>query len=185
MSIMVAGLVLFLGIHLIPVVRPLRARLAIGFGDRAYRGLFALVAALGLVLIIYGYHSRPDRVQLFEPSAAARAFAPFLVTLAFVLFAAANMKTHIRAWLRHPMLIGLTLWSGVHLFANGDKAGTILFGSFFAYALVALVYAKRRDAFRLEIPAWKYDAMAVGGGVLLAYVTIRFHPSLFGTAPVG
>ena len=135
-------------------------------------------------MIIYGYHVRPERVQLFAPIGAARAAAPLLVTLAFVLFAAANMRTHIRAWLRHPMLIGLALWSGVHLLANGDLAGTILFGSFFAYAVIALVFAKPRDALRLVYPAWKFDAMAIGGGVLLAYLTIRFHPSIFGTGPV-
>lgn len=185
MLIMIAGLVLFIGIHLVPVAQPLRARLVVSLGDGAYRGLFALIAAVGLVLIIAGYHLRPDRVQLFSPSLAARAAAPVLVTIAFVLFAAANMKTHIRAWLRHPMLLGLMLWSGVHLLANGDLAGTILFGSFFAYSLIALVSAIARGAVKPLVADWKHDLMAVGGGLLLSYLTIRFHPAIFGTGPVG
>ena len=101
-----------------------------------------------------------------------------------VLFASANMKTHIRKTLRHPMLIGLLLWSGVHLLSNGDKAGTILFGSFFAYAIVDLVSAVSRNAVKPFEPAWKYDAMAVAGGVVLAALTIYFHPVIFGTRPV-
>jgi uncharacterized membrane protein len=106
------------------------------------------------------------------------------VTLAFVLFAAANMRTHIRRTLRHPMLLGLMLWSGVHLLANGDLTGTILFGSFLAYSVVDLVSATQRGAVKLFVPTWKHDVIAVVGGLVLAYLTIRFHPSVFGTGPV-
>jgi uncharacterized membrane protein len=34
------------------------------------------------------------------------------------------------------MLLGVLLWSFVHLLANGDLRGTILFGAFFAYGVV-------------------------------------------------
>ena len=72
MSLLIAGLALFLGSHLVPVIQPLRARLVTRLGDLPYRGLFAAIAALGLLLIIVGYHLRPERVQLFAPYAAAR-----------------------------------------------------------------------------------------------------------------
>ena len=184
MTVMIAGLVLFIGIHLVPVAQPLRTRLVLRFGDLPYRGLFAAIAGIGLVLIIAGYHYRPDRVQLFEPIAGVRAAAPLLVTIAFVLFAVANMKAHLRRIVRHPMLLGLMLWSGVHLLSNGDLAGTILFGSFFAYSVIALASAISRNAVKVFVPDWKHDLMAVAGGVVLAYLTIRFHPAIFGTGPV-
>ncbi len=123
-------------------------------------------------------------MQLFEPVAAVRAVAPLLVTIAFVLFASANMKTHIRRTLRHPMLLGLMLWSGAHLFSNGDLAGTILFGSFLAYSVIALASAISRHAVKVFVPDWKHDLMAVAGGIVLAWLTIRFHPAIFGTGPV-
>ena len=181
---MIVGLALFIGVHLIPVAQPLRARLVAAFGDRTYRGVFAAIAGTGLVLIVLGYHLRPDRVQLFAPSAAARGAAPLVVTIAFVLFAVANMRSHVRRIVRHPMLIGLALWSGVHLLANGDLAGTILFGSFFAYSIVALLSAMARHAVKPFVPQIKYDVMAVVGGLALAWLTIRFHPVIFGTGPV-
>jgi uncharacterized membrane protein len=184
MAVMIAGLVLFIGIHLVPIAPSLRAKLALKLGDKAYRGLFSVVSALGLILIIAGYSMRPEPVELFTPWPAARAAAPWLVGLAFVLFAAANMKGHIRASLRHPMLIGLILWSGVHLLANGDVTGTILFGSFFVYAVVDLASAVSRHAVKSFVPAVKYDVMAIVGGVVVAYLTIRFHPVIFGTGPV-
>ena len=183
MSVMIAGLVLFIGIHLVPMAPDLRARLASRFGDKPYRAIFSLVSAAGLVLIVVGYRMR-DTMPLFAPSPAARAAAPVLVTLAFVLFAAANMKTHIRSTLKHPMLLGLMLWSGVHLLANGDTAGTILFGSFLGYSILDLVSATRRGAVKPFVPVWKHDIIAVVSGIALAYLTIRFHPALFGTGPV-
>lgn len=184
MSLMIAGLVLFIGIHLVPAVPPLRACMLARLGDAGYRAVFTAAAVLGLLLIVAGYYVRPERVQLFAPYAAARDAGPALVTIAFVLFAAANMKTHIRRILRHPMLIGLLLWSGVHTAANGDLAGTVLFGSFFAYSVVALVSATSRGAAKTFSPDWKHDLMALAGGLVLSYLTMRFHPVLFGTGPV-
>jgi uncharacterized membrane protein len=177
---MIVGLILFLGLHLVPTMQPLRRLLVAKAGVKAYSAIFALGSALGLVLIVAGYWHRPPRVQLFAPYSAARAAAPLLVTIAFVLFASANMKTHIRKWLQHPMLIGLLLWSGVHLLANGDLAGTILFGAFLAYSIVALVSAIQRHAVKPFAPAWKFDAIAVAAGLGAAYLTIRVHPALFG-----
>jgi uncharacterized membrane protein len=184
MGVMIIGLVLFIGIHLVPIFPALRERLVLRLGDRGYRGLFSAIAALGLILIVVGYHLRPEPVQLFAPSAAARAASPLIVTIAFILFAVANMRSHVRRFARHPMLIGLMLWSGVHLLANGDLTGTVLFGSFFVYSVVALASAIRRHAVKPFVPAWKYDLMAAVGGLLLAYLTMRVHPFVFGTGPV-
>jgi len=184
MTLMALGLVLFIGIHLVPTMPALRAELAARLGEGPYKGLFALVSAAGLVLIVVGWPGTPGRVELFAPIPAARAAAPVVVSIAFVLFAAANMKTHIRARLRHPMLIGLLLWSGVHLIANGDLAGTVLFGSFAVYSIVAMLSAERRGAVKPVAPTWKHDAIALAAGLLVSYLVMRFHAQIFGTAPI-
>jgi uncharacterized membrane protein len=184
MWIMILGLILFLGIHLVPVFPNLRESLAQRLGDRGYRGVFSIISAIGLVLIVVGYSIRPERAQLFTPFSGARSAAPWLVSVAFVLFAAANMPAHIRRAMHHPMLIGLMLWSGVHLLANGDVAGTILFGSFFAYSVVDLFSVIARGAVKNFVPQAKFDAIAIVSGLVLAYLTMRFHPAVFGTGPV-
>jgi uncharacterized membrane protein len=184
-ALMIVGLVLFLGVHLIPMAPRFRALLVARMGDNAYRGAFALVSAAGIVLIVIGYRMAPRDVQLFAASPAARTAAPVLVSLAFVLFAAANMRTHIRYAFGHPMLIGLMLWSGVHLAANGDLAGTILFGSFFIYSIVDLVSAIRRRTVKPFAPVWKHDTIAIVAGLLLAWIVIRFHGLVFGVPAVG
>ena len=184
MSLMIVGLVLFIGIHLVPLAPSLRASLVLRLGDNPYRGVFSLIAAIGLVLIMVGYYMRPERVQIFEPLGTARAVSPLVVTIAFVLFACANMRSHIRRTLRHPMLLGLMLWSGVHLFANGDRTGTVLFGSFLVYSIVALISAINRGAVKVFVPTVKHDLIAIVAGVGLSYLTMRFHPWLFGTPAV-
>jgi len=184
MTLMVLGLVLFIGIHLVPTLPALRARLAARLGEGPYKGLFALVSAAGLIQIVVGWPGTPERVQLFAPIPAARGAAPVIVSIAFVLFAAANMKTHLRARLRHPMLIGLLLWSGVHLLASGDLAGTVLFGSFAVYSVVAIASAESRGTVKAVAPVWKHDAIALVAGLFVAYLVMRFHPQIFGTASV-
>ena len=181
---MILGLVMFLGIHLLPIATRLRSLVAFRMGDKGYRGAFSIISAIGLILIIVGYRMAPNDLPLFAPSGAARAAAPLVVTIAFVLLASANMRTHIRYALRHPMLIGLMLWSGVHLLANGDVAGTILFGSFFVYSIVDLVSAISRHAVKPFVPTWKHDIIAVVSGVVLSWIVMRYHGPLFDTPAV-
>lgn len=184
MALLALGLALFLGIHLLPVATPLRDRIKAKLGDGPYRGLFSLVSIAGLVLIVVGYRAAGRGEPLFAPSPAAIAVAPYAVTLAFVLFAAANLRSHLRGTLQHPMLLGLLIWAGVHFAANGDARGTLLFGAFFAYAVVDLAAAIKRRAVKVFEPVARHDVIAVVAGVAVALIVMAFHRALFGVAVV-
>jgi uncharacterized membrane protein len=188
MTLLVLGLLVFLGVHLVPTMQRLRGSLVARWGDDGYRKRFTVVAVLGLVLIVFGYPASTQRDFLFQPVQAAVKAAPFVVTVALVLFASANLRTHIRRAVRHPMLLGLLLWSVTHLLANGEVRATVLFGSFALYAIVDLASAVSRHAVKAFEPAWKFDAIAVVAGVLIAGLVMHFHASLFGVPairPVG
>ena len=184
MTLLVIGLVLFLGMHMVPIAPALRAGFLARWGEQRYKGLFSAVSLAGFALIVAGYYFGERGPQLFAPVPAARALAPEAMTLAFVLFAAANMRGHLRHALRHPMLLGILLWSGVHLLANGDLRGTILFGAFFAYALVDIVSATARGAVKTFVPTPRYDAIAIAAGIVLALVVMALHRYLFGVRVV-
>lgn len=184
MELLVFGLVLFFGIHLLPVLTGLRRTLFSRMGEKAYKGLFSLISAAGLVLIVVGYARAPAEPRLFDPVPAAILLAPLAMVASFVLLASANMRTHIRRTLRHPMLIGIGLWSGVHLLANGETRATVLFGAFLAYSLVDLASAVHRGAVKTFTPVARQDAMAVGAGVVLALLVMAFHRPLFGPMAV-
>jgi uncharacterized membrane protein len=184
MVILVFGLVLFLGIHLVPTLPGMRNRLLESFGEKRYKGVFSLVSALGLALIVIGYFRAPAETRLFDPFPGAIAIAPIAMAISFVLLAAANMRTHIRHAVRHPMLIGVGIWALVHLLANGDAKATLLFGAFLAYAVIDIISVTRRHAFKPFKPVAKQDAIAVVAGILVALLVMTFHRQLFGVRTV-
>lgn len=184
MGILILGLVLFLGIHLVPVMSGVRTRLFGSLGEKRYKGIFSIVSALGLVLIAIGYARAPSEPRLFNPYPVAVLVAPLTMVISFVLLAAANLRTHIRHTLQHPMLIGVGLWAAVHLLANGEVRATLLFGAFLAYAVVDLVSAVQRGATKKLTPVLRHDLMAVAAGVGLALAVMAFHRLLFGVMAV-
>jgi uncharacterized membrane protein len=184
MTALAAGLVLFLGIHLVPVVPPLKAALVARLGERGYKGTFSAISGVGLMLIIAGFAYAPRGVPLFAPSPLAIALAPWAMAAAFVLLAAANLRGHLRRIVRHPMLVGTIVWSGVHLAANGDVASTVLFGAFLAWASVDLVSAIARHAVREFEPRLAHDAIALAAGVAAALGFAVLHRMLFGVRVV-
>src|SRR4030095_16751432 len=126
-----------------------------------YKAMFALVSAIGFVMIVVGFAIADPNPRVFDPFPAARAIAPYAMTISFILFASANMRGHLRKVVHHPMLLGLRIWATVHLLANGDLRGTILFGAFLAYAVIDLVSAVSRGAVKTFLPEPKFDAMAI------------------------
>lgn len=184
MPLLIAGLVLFLGIHFVPAVPALRQAAVMGLGEQRYKSAFSLASGVGLLLIVAGFALSDRGPQLFAPVLAARMVAPLVVMVALILIAAANMRSHIRATLRHPMLIGVLLWSGVHFLANGSLRASLLFGAFFVWAALDLVSATARGATRRFTPHIKYDVMSIGGGIVLAFVLMAAHRFLFGVRVV-
>jgi uncharacterized membrane protein len=184
MEILILGLALFLGIHLLPMFTGVRAGLHKRYGENAYKGVFSLLSAAGLVLIVVGYARAPVEPRLFDPFPFAVRIAPLAMIVSFILLAAANMRTHIRHKLKHPMLLGVGIWAGVHLLANGEARAALLFGAFLAYVVIDLVSAISRHATKSFVPVARQDAMAVGAGIVLALLVMAFHRPLFGVMAV-
>lgn len=184
MRLLTLGLAVFLGVHLVPAVPALRAALVHRLGEARYKRYFSLAAVAGFLLIVVGYALAERGPQLFAPMAGARMLAFIVVPIALILTAAANMPSHIRAGLRHPMLLGVLLWSGVHFLASGSLRASVLFGAFFAWAVLDLVSALTRGSGRSLVPQSKYDLMSIGGGLLVALVFTALHGVLFGVPVV-
>ena len=181
MTLLAAGLALFIVLHLIPGIAPLRAGLVAGMGEKRYRGAFSALAFAGLAMIVWGYSAAPFE-PVYSPPDWGRQAAMWLAPAAFVLFAAANMPTHIRSVVRHPMLLGLLLWALAHLAANGDLRSLVLFGGFAGFSLVAgtsaVARGKRPPADKA--PRLALDAAALVSGLVVAALFAYFHAALFG-----
>jgi len=183
-TLLALGLVLFLGIHLVPVLVPVRARLYAAWGEARYKTAFSVVSGIGLALVVWGWWVAGPGPQLFAPSPLAVRLAPYAMTLAFILLASSHSPSHIRAAVKHPMLIGVLVWALVHLFANGDARGTLLFGAFLAWGVVDLVSAIGRHAVKTFEPRLRADVISVVAGTVVALLVMAFHRLLFGHAVV-
>ncbi len=124
LGILVFGLVVFLGTHLFVSLRNARADVIARVGLLAYRGLFALVSLVGLVLIVWGYgqYRAHELVQVWSPPAFMRHVTVGLMLFAVIFIVAAFIPSHIKTRLKHPMLAGVKTWAFAHLLSNGDPA---------------------------------------------------------------
>jgi len=185
MNAMIAGLALFFAVHLLPVHPRWRESLIGRFGQPVYTALFSLLSLGGLLLIAHGYGQVDERI-LWTPPAGAGPLAIAVMPAALILLLAAYLPTWLRARLRHPMLIGIALWSAVHLLATGRLATTLLFGAFLTYALADIALARRRrQMIPGGTPRLHWDAIAVAGGLLAWWLLRRWHEDLFGVAVTG
>ena len=190
MTLLIVGLLLFLGIHSVAIVAPAwrDAQLA-QRGESAWKGLYSVAAAIGLGLIIYGYGlARQAPVVLYTPPAALRHVALLLLLPVFVLLLAAYLPGRIKTAAKHPMLLATKLWAAAHLLANGNLADVLLFGGFLAWAVADRVSLKRRPVRPVPgAPAGPVnDVIAVVGGLALYFVFFRWvHAWLIGVSPLG
>ncbi len=182
MLILIIGLVLFFGPHLVPFFPAYRNSLYEKLGEKKYKGGFSLIALAGLILIVLGY-SRAAYTDLWVPFSWSRDLALYLMPVSLTLFAAANMKTMIRRYLRHPMAFGTIVFAAVHLSANGDLASALLFGSFGLYAILSVISGEARGRVLGDgSAAVKFDLFSIVGGVGVYFVILKFHGALFGAS---
>lgn len=191
MIVLIIGLVIFLGIHLTRALGPDWRRSRIEqWGEGTWKGLYSLAAAVGLILVIWGYGmARQHAVVLWTPPIWTRHIAITLNLIAFILLAIYLVPTgRLKAWLGHPMLLGVKVWAFAHLLANGTLNDVVLFGSFLAWAVIDYATSRRRDrvngTVRIGGPV-RNDVIAVTLGIALwAAMLWRVHLWLIGVSPL-
>ena len=148
MSILIAGLIIFLGLHSVRIVADgWRSRKLAQWGEGAWKGVYSVLSIAGFALIVWGYgQARLQTVVLWVPPVATRHIAATLMLLAMILLVAAYVPGNaIKAKLHHPMILGVKTWALAHLLANGNLADVLLFGSFLAWAVVDFISSRKRD----------------------------------------
>lgn len=192
MTLLVLGLIVFLGTHVFTMARGKRADVIAKIGEGPYKGLYSLASLAGLVLIVIGFgqYRQGGYIPVWEPPVWTRHLSLLLVWISFICLAAAYLPGRIKLRLKHPMLAGVKIWAFAHLISNGDLGSILLFGSLLAWAVVARISAKHRDEAvqhgASSVPeGWRNDLLAVVIGTL-AYLTFAFwlHSLLIGVPVV-
>jgi uncharacterized membrane protein len=190
-TLLVLGLIVFLGVHSFSMARGARSSLIARIGEGPYKGLYSLLSLAGIIMISIGYgqYRASGYIPVWDPPVWTRHLTLLLVWIAFVLFVAAYLPGHIKHRLKHPMLAGVKIWALAHLLANGDLGSILLFGSFLAWGVAARISVKRRDVAAQHggpaaAPAgFRNDVLAVvvGTAVYVAFV-VWLHPALIGVS---
>ena len=192
MTVLILGLILFLGTHSVRIFADgWRSAQIARRGAGAWKGLYTIVSLLGFALIVWGYGlARAQPTALWAPPLWARHLAALLMIFAFILLAAAYVPSNgIKSWVQHPMLLGVKVWALAHLLANHTLADLLLFGSFLVWAVLDFRSARQRDRAAGTVVAHGTLAgtlTAVVAG-LAAWALFAFwaHAWLFGVRPLG
>ncbi len=192
MTLLLCGLALFLGMHSVMIVAPgLRTAAMQRLGAGGWRGLYSLAAAVGLGLIVYGFAAAKSNGDwLYVPQPGMKRIALLVMLPVFPLLAAAYLPGHIKAALRHPMLLATVLWATAHLLANGRAPDVALFGAFLVWALADLVSlslrAAKPAAAAPKPPKLINDAIAVVVGLAIYGALMGgLHKAVIGVSPLG
>ena len=108
MNLLILGIIIFFSIHLVPI-SPLKKILINRLGENKYKGLYSLIALVGLLIIIYGFGHAVFH-PVWDPLPYSREITLALMPISMVLLAAANVQTNIKKFIKHPMLIGIFIW---------------------------------------------------------------------------
>jgi uncharacterized membrane protein len=170
MTLLVLGLVLFLGMHAFTMNRSSRAALIGKLGEGGYKGLYTLVSLIGLGLIIWGFGSyrAAGYIPVWEPPTWLRHLSALLLLPVLPLLFSAYAKGFVKARLKHPMILAVKAWALAHLLANGDLGSILLFGGFLVWAVLAFISMRRRpvDESAVFVPNPGQDAAAILAGII-------------------
>lgn len=205
--------------HSLPVRPPLRLVLVRALGLRGFMLAYSALS-LGVLAWLIVAAARAPFVPLWSWAPWQSYAALALMLLACVLvcisigrpnpFSFGGGQNHlfdphrpgVVRLTRHPLLVVLALWSGVHLLANGDLAHAILFGTFAAFSVLGGRLMDRRRQ-RVMGHAWDRQRQAVCASPLRAALLpagqtlwrialgaalylglIALHPVVIGVSPL-
>jgi uncharacterized membrane protein len=189
-AVLALGVLFFVGIHAIPAIAAVRAGAVKAVGENAFRGIFSLVSAAGLVWVIWAYKQAPllDPV-LWPGTIGARHTAVLIMAIAFILFVCALSAPNPTAAggekllmkgdaahgifrvTRHPLMWSFVLWGVAHLLNRTDPASLWLFGGMAFLALTGTVMIDRKKK-RLFPEQWDQFA-AVTSNIPFAAIIAR------------
>jgi uncharacterized membrane protein len=178
----------FVGMHFVLSAVPVRKRIIAKWKQGGFAALYSLVAAFGLIGIIWHFRSAPY-IEVFAAPRWTR-WVPILVMPISLLFMVLGFSTPgpttvaqgerakdenvvrgIQAVTRHPALWGFALWALSHLATNGELHVVILAVGIFVLALGGMFHidARRKrdlgeawDAFAEKTSILPFAAMARG-----------------------
>ncbi len=184
MTLLTMGMLLFALVHFVPSLTPALKSAAIQrMGESGYKGIFSLLLLAAFALIIIGWRSVQPSL-IYTPPAELHSFALGLLVFAFLLLVVTSRKSHLRLFIRHPQLTGVTIWGFSHLLLNGDNRSVVLFGGMAVWAVIEIIVISKREGvwIKTEPPSWGTEVVTVLIAAVVVAVVVSIHPWLSGVA---
>lgn len=216
----IAIIAAFFVTHSIPVRPAVKSQLVVILGPRGFTFMYSFLSLAMLWLLIWAAGQAPF-VPLWDV-AVWQKYVTLVGMFAVCLLLAVSIgrpnpfsfggakndqfdskRPGIVGWARHPLLVALALWAGLHLVPNGDLAHIILFGVFLGFALLGqkIIDARKQRAVGsgiwqalvsevktaplLQSPvSFRHLALRLFGGVFVYMGLILIHPWLLGVSPL-
>lgn len=195
----------FLGTHFL-LSHPLRAPLVRSMGEKAFQGLYSVVALITFGLMIYFYRKCGREPPLWDAGTAGWIIGTLLMWLASILFVGSFFGNPalpgargprggpkgVFGITRHPMMWGFAIWAAVHLMILAQPKSLVFDGAIVLLALAGAAAQDRKKANRMG-EAWHEwtaqtafvpftrglanpGAVALVGGTLLFLIATWAHP---------
>ncbi|MBB2685402.1 UNVERIFIED_ORG: putative membrane protein [Rhizobium etli] len=192
MALLIVGIILFLGVHLVRVVAPgFRQSMIASLGEKGWRAAYSIASLATLILLIYGFgQARTVTGMLYKPPVWTAHVAITLMLIAMICLVASLLPAgHIATKTKHPMVLSVKIWALAHLLANGETSSVLLFAAFLAWGVILRISLKRRErAGEITLRPFvstKYDLYGVFIGVVAwALIIWKLHEWLIGVSPL-
>jgi uncharacterized membrane protein len=187
MTLLIIGLILFFVTHSVSIVNnPWRNRMVEKLGEGLWKGVYSLLAIIGIVLLIKGYGlARLEPLPLYTPPSWLRHVTMVLMLPVFPLLLAAYLPGRIQKAVKHPMITAVAIWAFAHLLVNGTLADVLLFGTFLVWAIadrISLQYRKSLPAPSAPATTINDVVVIVLGLAIYGAFVLWLHDLLIGVA---
>ena len=189
MIVLIIGLVIFFGMHLVPVTG-VKSSLIERMGEKKYKSIFYIISLVGFIIIIYGFSlidtcnsmmadCETDNFYLWDSFEYSKEISFLLMPICIIFLVASQMKSNIKKVVRHPMLIGVLIWSFVHLLSTGDLRSIILFASFGAFSIIDIIFTRKTAEQGISFSILN-DVVVIVVGLVLYSIILYFHEYVSG-----
>ncbi len=170
MSDLVLTIAIFIAVHMLPAIAPLRRALISVIGKAPYMVGFSMMS-LGLLGWVGVAYANAPYVELWLLPRFLLWLPALLMPLACIFLVAVFTNPNplsvalksggfdparpgVVGITRHPLLVALLIWSGTHLIVNGDMAALLLFGFFTTLSLSGPFSIEARKKQKLGTDEW-------------------------------
>jgi len=195
----------FVGTHFL-LSHPLRGPLVRSMGEKAFQGLYSVIALIAFGSMIYFYRKCGREPPLWDAGQAGWIGGTLVMWLASILFVgsfvgnpalpgARGPRGGPRAVFRitrHPMMWSFALWAAVHLMVLGMPKAMVFDGAIILLALAGAAAQDRKKASQMGEPWHEWTAetafipftrglaypgtLALVGGTILFLIATWAHP---------